>query len=149
MNKQDDLRTIAKFTQAIVRGAGDPGAALPGYKAEVTAAELALNAEHVTHEAYKAVQAGCLAAKAQMVWACAHMLAEVESLDSAVKKAVARVNDSAGRATQSLAKTKEILGPGLEDRLRQLERLVDCLDRLEVLNANGTVARFSEALRGK
>ena len=147
MSHQDDLRTIAKFTKSIATATGDPGALRPDYKTEVAAAELASNAKAETCEGYRLVEAACTSAKVQMVKACASMLAEVEGLDAATQKAVRRVNDSAGRATQSLAKTKDILGPGFEDRLRQLERLVDCIERLEALNSSGAVDRFSAALK--
>ena len=147
--KQDDLRTIAKFTKAIGQGTGDHGASRPDYKVDVAAMELGGLAVGVTHAAYAEVENRCLAAKANMVKACVAMLAEVETLDTAAKKAVGKLNDVSGRVAQSLAKTKEIMGPNVEDRLRQLERLVDCMERLNALNTDGVVDRFATALKGK
>jgi len=145
-DKQDDLRAIAHFTKAIVRGTGDMGAQQPNYKHEVVSGELANNVIGSTVHAYKEVDAICLAAKAQMVRACAAMLSEVEGLDAATKKATSRLNDVSGRIAQSLEKTKQMMGPNVEDRLRQLERLVECLERLQKLDSDGVVARFGIAL---
>lgn len=149
-SKQDDLRTVAQFTKAIAVATNSPSAVTDaGYKVEVTVGELAHDAQANLQRAYAETANRCIETKAIMVKACSHMLAEVEKLDEAASKAVAKVNAAAGRATQSLQKTKDILGPGLEERLQQLERLVKALETLDKLNSTGAVERLTTALKGR
>lgn len=149
MRAQDDLRTIAKFSKSIVEATGDFGAKHPSYKHDVTAGELGRDAISTVNESYRTVEEICTAAKAQMIRACADMLTQVETIDTATRKATTKLNDVSGRIAQSLAKTKEVMGPNVEARLVQLERLVDCMERLDALNKDGAVDRFASALKAR
>jgi hypothetical protein len=149
MRKQNDLKVIAGFTQALARGMRDPGQMLPGAKTDVTVSEIADHAEAEVCRNYSAITDRCLAYKAEMAKACVSMLEEVEQLEAASKKAAGRLNDVAGKVSQSLAKTREIMGPNVEERLKQLERFCDVMERLRVLNADGAIDRFSAALKAK
>ena len=149
MRQQNDLKVIAGLTGALARGMSDPGQRLPNAKTDVTVYEIADNAEAEVCQNYKAITDRCLAYKAEMARACISMLEEVERLEAAGKKAASRLNDVSGKVSQSLAKTREVMGPNVEDRLKQLERFCDVMERLHALNADGTIDKISAALKMK
>jgi hypothetical protein len=41
------------------------------------------------------------------------------------------------------------MGPNVEDRLKQLERFCDVMERLSALNNDGTIDKFCAALKAK
>lgn len=98
---------------------------------------------------YAAAARAAVDAKAKMVRAYNDLAQEYPVLEKAMKEHVSKVNDLTGRVAQSLSKSKEIMGPLVEERLRQLERFVDSLERLSKLDADGVVSRFGQALTKK
>jgi uncharacterized protein Yka (UPF0111/DUF47 family) len=149
VRNQNDLKTVAKFTDALVRGLNDPGQRGPDHKIEDTASDLASAAETTVCQKYSGITDRCLAYKAEMARACAHMLSEVDALEQSTKKAASRLNDVAGKVSQSLAKTRDLMGPNVEDRLKQLERFCDVMERLHALNSDGTIDKFAAALKNR
>lgn len=68
-------------------------------------------------------------------------------LEKQAREHIAKVNDLAGKVAQSLAKSKTMMGEGIEHRLLQLERFVDCMERMKKLEDDGTLARIAPALK--
>lgn len=147
----NDLNTIREYTTHIAQSTNTPApaGAMQQHRAEVVVESLAEAGEHNTVAAYANAEHAAISAKARMVRAYGDLASEFPELEKRVKSHVAKVNDLTGRVAQSLAKSRDIMGPQVEDRLRQLERFVDCLERLQKLDADGIVTRFGEALSGR
>ncbi len=147
MKQQDDLSTLARFTSAIVSATGDLGAKRPDYKMDVMCEEVAESSEGRLHTRFVEVRRSVLAAKADMARDTASLLSQVAELDAAAKSSVKSANDMAGKMAQSLQRTKDMMGPQVEERLTQLERFVACMDRLHELEQDGTLARLAPVIK--
>ena len=144
MRDTDALANVAKVKLAIKPNDGSHygdsdfsgDVILLSHNAEATAARHFVDAVNVANQA-----------KHDMSLACVAMAKESQRVVDEAKKAVSQINDAAGKMAQSLAKTKEIMGPQVESRLSQLERFIDCMDRLQKLESDGTLDRVASVLK--
>lgn len=75
------------------------------------------------------------------------MHAQADSLNSRAKASVARAKDMAAQMTDAMNRITKMLGGDFEQRLVQLERLADAMERLSELQAKGQLAGVISALQ--
>lgn len=74
------------------------------------------------------------------------LMATEDSLDRDSQKLVGRAKDRAQQVVDSLNRINKLIGPDFEPRLKQLERLVEALDRLQSLQERGLLDKMLAAL---
>lgn len=149
MNQQDDLMAVAKATKALSVAICDPGMMASDAPIEQVLGELSANGIIRYANSYIATREAALSARADMMKACILMSQEAEKVDAAVKAACHSINGSASKMAQSLQKTKDIMGPQVEERLRQMERLIAAIDRMKELEQDGSLQKYIAALTAK
>lgn len=147
MKNGNDIICIARATKAIADGLNDPVMTSSDFDMPSLVLETAANGEHTAANVFIRSGNAAIKARADMLHACILMTQEVEKIEKKTKESCKRINDEAGKMAQSLAKTKEIMGPQVEDRLKQMERFIECMERLQKLETEGALSRFSAALK--
>lgn len=107
-------------------------------------------AVRVENDATKTVKDAAQAfADAEALMNSAHtgMMTMVAEIGKKSKDAVSRSKDLAQQMADSMNKITKVVGPDFENRLSQLQQLVDCMERLSALQDAGKLAPMLEALK--
>lgn len=72
--------------------------------------------------------------------------ANMDGLSKKAKEAVSRAKDSAAQMTDAMNKITKLLGTDFDARLKQLQELADCLERLSALQDAGKLEPLMKAI---
>lgn len=72
--------------------------------------------------------------------------ANMDGLSKKAKDAVSRAKDSAAQMTDAMNKITKLLGADFDGRLKQLQDLTDCLERLSMLQDSGKLEQLMKAI---
>lgn len=75
------------------------------------------------------------------------MLNMVAEIGKKSKDAISKSKDLANQMADSMNKITKLVGPDFENRLSQLQQLVDCMERLSALQDAGKLVPMLEALK--
>lgn len=83
---------------------------------------------------------------ANILEASNNLHAQMDGLSKKAKEAVSRAKDQAAQMTDAMNKITKLIGPDFEARLKQLQELTDCLERLSALQEAGKLEAMMKAV---